>query len=239
MRALPLLRQPVMAAAPTRMRMSGNHRSRVTTRGYHAGRKPGNWGNIYPAEILTLGEMRALLDATGNGYAGARDRALYVTLWRTGLRISEALDLLPKDVDLERGRLVVLCGKNSKRRVVGLDEQTIAELERWMVKRTELGVGRQEPVFCVISHPTVGKRLYSSCVREQLRDCAARAGIEKRVHPHGLRHTFASELADEGVPINVISRLLGHSNSGTTARYIDHINPAAAIDVARARVWER
>ena len=237
MRRLPLLRRPLAAPAPDRVRLPGNHRSRVTMPGYHRGRKPANWGNRYPAEILTLDEMRRLLAATGGEYAGARDRALYVLLWRTGLRISEALDLMPKDVDLEAGRLVVLCGKNSKRRVVGLDQQTVAELERWIVKRAELGVGRQEHLFCVISKPTVGKRLYASCVREQLRDCAKRAGIDKRVHPHGLRHGYASELAAENVPINVISRLLGHSNSGTTARYIDHLSPNKAIEVAQARSW--
>lgn len=216
----------------------GNHRSFVTTPGHARGRKPGNWGKTYPSEPLTTMEMRLLLAACAGGYAGARDKALYTLLWRTGLRISEALDLLPKDVDLERGRLTVLHGKGNKRRVVGMDERTVAEVQKWMVKRAKLGVGRDQVVFCVIGKPTTGKRMYSACVREQLRDCAKRAGIERRVAPHQLRHTFASELAAENVPINVISRLLGHSNSGTTARYIDHLNPQAAIDVARARTWD-
>lgn len=209
----------------------------VTAPGYHKGRKPGNWGKTYPAEILSPSEMLQLLAATGGGYAGCRDRALYVTLYRTGLRIAEALALMPKDVDLEQGRATVLHGKNDKRRVVGLDQPAIDAIETWLPKRAELGVGRQNPVFCVIAKPTIGQHLYASCVREQLRDCARRAGIEKRVHPHGLRHSFASELASEGVPINVISRLLGHSNSATTARYIDHLNPEQAIEVARARTW--
>lgn len=215
--------------------IAGNHRSAVTTPGYHAGRKPGNWGKTYPSEPLTLMEMRQLLAACGGGMTGARDRALYTLLWRTGLRISEALDLMPKDLDLDRGRLTVLRGKGGKRRVVGMDERTVAEIQRWMDKRAKLGVDRDQVVFCVVGKPTTGKRMYSACVREQLRDAAKRAGIDRRVAPHQLRHTFASELAAENVPINVISRLLGHSNSGTTARYIDHLNPQAAIDVARAR----
>lgn len=229
-RPLPLLREGALEAMH---RVKRN----VTAKGYHKGRKPGNAGQTFPAEVLTREEVQRLLAATGGGYAGARDRALYTLLYRTGLRIAEALALLPKDIDLEHGRATVLHGKGNKRRVVGLDAATTAELERWLSKRAELGVGRQAPVFCVISKPTVGKPLYASCVREQMRDCARRAGIEKRVHPHGLRHTFAAELAKEGVRINVISKLLGHSNSAITAHYIDHISPEDALDVARAREW--
>lgn len=89
----------------------------VTAIGYHRGRKPGNFGRTYPAEILTAVEVRSLIAATGGGYAGSRDRALYTLLYRSGLRISEALALMPKDVDLEQGRATVLHGKNDKRRV--------------------------------------------------------------------------------------------------------------------------
>lgn len=216
---------------------SGNHRSRVTMAGYHTGRKPGNAGKTWPAEVLTTSEMARLLAACGGGATGDRDRALYTLLWRTGLRISESLALEPKDIDIEQGQLQVLHGKNDKRRVVGFDPRTGAELTKWLKRRATLGLDDTGPVFCVVARPTRGKSLYSACVREQLRDCAKRAGITKRVHPHGLRHTFAAELTEENVPLNVISRLLGHSNSATTARYIDHIHPAQALKFARARTW--
>ncbi|MFG0314666.1 MAG: tyrosine-type recombinase/integrase, partial [Phycisphaerales bacterium] len=74
-------------------------------------------------------------------------------------------------------------------------------------------------------------------VRRMLPRMARRAAIEKRVHAHGLRHTHAAQLASEGVPINVISRQLGHSNVGTTSRYIDHISPTQVIETMRARDW--
>ena len=67
---------------------------------------------------------------------------------------------------------------------------------------------------------------------------AKKAGIEKRVHPHGLRHTHAAELREEGVDIAIISRQLGHSSIATTARYLDHIAPQTVIDTVRAREWE-
>jgi hypothetical protein len=69
---------------------------------------------------------------------------------------------------------------------------------------------------------------------------AAKANIEKRVHAHGLRHTHASELAREGVPMNVIQAQLGHSNLGTTSRYLAHIAPAEVIPLGRfARLLKR
>ncbi len=65
-----------------------------------------------------------------------------------------------------------------------------------------------------------------------------KAGIEKRVHPHGLRHTGAAEMRSEGMGIGIISKQPGHSSIATTARYLDHISPAAVVDAVRNRQWE-
>ncbi len=64
-----------------------------------------------------------------------------------------------------------------------------------------------------------------------------RAGIEKRVHAHGFRHTHAAQLRAEGVDIAIISRQLGHASINTTARYLDHIAPQAVIEAMRGRAW--
>lgn len=197
--------------------------------GYRRGMKPANAGHSYPAEVLTVDEVHAILKAFGRGYAGARDRALTVLLWRTGLRISEALALYPKDVDLASHTVTVLHGKGDRRRTVGLDPDAAAYLERWLAKRSELGLTGRHPLFCVISKPTLGKQLYSSCYREALKDAAGRAGILKRVHPHGLRHTHAAHLAEHNVPVHLIKAQLGHSSLATTARYVDHLSPRQVV----------
>jgi site-specific recombinase XerD len=75
-------------------------------------------------------------------------------------------------------------------------------------------------------------------VRDMLKRKAARAGIEKRVHPHGLRHTHAAELVREGVPMNVIRDQLGHTSLATTDRYLRNVAPADVIGMGRARTWE-
>jgi integrase len=74
--------------------------------------------------------------------------------------------------------------------------------------------------------------------QDMLKRQRAKAGIEKRVHPHGLRHSCASELADEGWPVNLIQAQLGHESLATTSVYLAHIAPAALIAAGRRRTWK-
>lgn len=215
---------------------AARRRSYVTLPGYRAGMKPANYGKRYPAEVLSRDEVARLLAACSRrGSAGLRMRALIVLLYRSGLRISEALDLQVKDIDLEHGTIAVLHGKGDRSRVVGIDPQGQAVIERWLARRRELGL-RGGIVFCLITKgPRFGGRQHSSVVREALKSLAVKADIEKRVHPHGLRHTHAAEIAREGVPIHIIRKQLGHVDLGTTARYIDHLTPQDVIDAIRGR----
>lgn len=224
---------------PRSVLIDGRRRSVVTLPEYRLGMKPANFGRRYPAEVLTRREVEALLAACSRrGSAGIRNCALIALLYRTGLRISEALALLPKDVDLAAGTVQVLHGKGDRRRVVGLDPGAGAILELWLSRRRELRIGPTRPVFCVISAPSKGRALRAAYVREALKDLARKAGIEgKRVHPHGLRHTHAAELAREGVPLHIIRRQLGHADLRTTQRYIDHLEPLEVVRVMQARTW--
>ena len=197
-------------------------------------RAPANKGRRLPAELLSGEEVRALLRAcSSRAPTGIRNRALIAVLYRGGLRISEALALLPKDVDSSQGTLTVLHGKGDRRRTVGMDPAAFALLERWVDCRRQLGLSGRRPVFCTLA----GEPLDSSYVRRLLPRLAARAGVEKRVHPHGLRHAHAAELAAEGVPVNVVQQQLGHGSLATTDRYLRHIAPAERVAAMRAREW--
>jgi hypothetical protein len=147
-----------------------------------------------PAEVLSELEALALLRACSTrAPTGIRNRALIAVLWRCGLRISKALALEPRDVDLQAGTLRVRHGKGDKSRTLGLDEQTAALLARWLDRRQALAAGRS-PVFCTLN----GDPIDSSYIRRLLPRLAHKAGIDRRVHAHGLRHTHAAELAREG-----------------------------------------
>ena len=215
----------------------GYYRSPVTLPAYRLGREPPNKGRTFPPEVLTSEEVFGLLNACGRGPAGRRNRALITVGWRAGLRCAEALALYPKDVDLNTGRIQVLHGKGDKRRVVALDPAACAIVEIWMQERRKLGLNGSHPLFCVISEPTKGKPLHDAYVRELMTKLGHKAGIEKRVHFHGLRHTYAAYLMDQGVPIHFIRRMLGHSSIAITKRYADHINPAQVVEALRELEW--
>ena len=106
-------------------------------------------------------------------------------------------------------------------------------MQLWLDKRSLLGLNGRQPVFCTLK----GAPVKDSYIRALLPRLARKAGIEKRVHAHGLRHTHAFELAGEGVPLHVIQRQLGHSKLETTERYINHLNPAEVVEMAKRRVW--
>ncbi len=202
------------------------------------GQSPANKGKKYPAEPLTEGEVNALIKACSNrAPTGVRNRALIIVLYRGGLRIAEALLLKPKDVDVDvdTGAVRVLRGKGEKARTVAIDPASVAVVQRWLEVRSNLGIRNNHALFCTLA----GGSTSAPYVRQMLKRMALRAGIEKRVTPHNLRHTMAAQLAAEGVPINVIQRALGHSNAATTSRYLDHIAPQQVIDAMRARIWKQ
>src|SRR5436190_2428216 len=187
-----------------------------------------------PPEVLTREEVRALIGACSNrAPTGIRNRALIASMWRCGLRVGEALALEPRDVDLNAGTLRVRHGKGNRSRTVGLDGQAQALIARWLDRRQRLGVNGRRRLFCKLD----GGPLEQSYVRHLLRRLAAKAGIERRVHPHGLRHTYSAELAREGVPMNVLRDALGHSSLATTDRYLRDVAPVHVIETMRRREW--
>jgi integrase/recombinase XerD len=168
------------------------------------------------SDVLTPDEVQRLMKACSRrAPTGIRNAALIGTTWRCGLRIGETLALRPKDVDLDYGTLTVQHGKGDKRRVVGLDAGTIALISRWLEVRRRLPAGTYTPVYCNLR----GRKIDQSYVRHLLPRLARRAGIDKRVHPHALRHAFAVELEREGAPLSTIRDLLGHSSAAVTDRY--------------------
>ena len=155
---------------------------------------------------------------------GSRNGALLAVLYRGGLRINEALSLRSSDVDLARKTARILHGKGDKSRVAHIGAGAAELVARWQLERIRLGAAHG-PLFCTRD----GRPMSDRYVRLMMQRLAVKVGITKRVHPHGLRHAHACELAYAGTPVNVIQRQLGHSNVAVTSRYLDHI---AAADVA-------
>jgi site-specific recombinase XerD len=210
------------------------HRSPATVPGHRAGKPPAHAGHTLPPEVLTPDEVHRLLRApSSRAPTGIRNRALLAVLYRAGLRISEALALERRDINAKTGTLTVRHGKGDRHRQVGMDPEGFALLERWLDERRRRGLGRTSIVFCTLD----GHRVQPSYVRQLLPRLARKAGIEKRVHPHGLRHTCAAELAVEGVPVPLIQQQLGHASLHTTTLYQRHIAPVELVETMRRREW--
>jgi integrase len=156
-------------------------------------------------------------------------------LYRSGLRVREALALDVKDIDLDACAVRVLRGKGGRSRTVGIDRSGAAAVQEWLRLRRRLGAPARGPVFLSIRGGAVAGPMTTAYARVLLPRLGRQAGIAKRVHPHGLRHTLAVELREEGVDIAIISKQLGHRSVSTTARYLDHIAPLAVIEAMRSR----
>jgi len=184
-----------------------------------------------PIDILSPADIAVLIDAcSGRSASGLRDRALIATLYATGVRITEALSLLPWDVDLDARSVVIQNGKGDRRRTVGVLEDAVEPLARWLERRRELGIDDRRTVFCTITRasrgvaPTqFGRLLSREHVGRTLRRLARRAGILKRTHPHGFRHAHCALLRSRGLDVYAIKVQLGHEHLNTTDLYLHRL----------------
>lgn len=199
---------------------------------------PSNRGRKFPAEPLTRDEVLGLLAAASTRTStGIRMRAHIAVLFGAGLRLAESLDLEPRDIDTAAQTVRVREGKGRRARTVGIDLYSCALIERWLDRRAALGLGARHKLFATYSTGQHGRPLQARYVRAALGRLAARAGIGKRVHPHGLRHSLASDMADNGSSVWEIQRQLGHRSVATTDRYVHALRPTGLLDHMRQRRW--
>ena len=150
--------------------------------------------------------------------ARLRDRALIELLYGAGLRVGELVGLDVRDLDLLRGDVRVL-GKGGKERIVPLPEGAREALEDWLTERERPGL-LGEPLFVSLRPGPDGslRRLGARDVRRVLERRARSGGLLDHVHPHKLRHSYATHLLDMGADLREIQELLGHASLSTTQK---------------------
>lgn len=211
----------------------GYRRSPATMPEFRQGKPPGNKGRRYPPDMPTPSEMVLLLNGCTSRPSGRRLRALIVLLWRTGMRISEALQLEEHDLDRPTGAITIRRGKGGKARIVGMDEWAWDEIESWLEYRRTLPIG---PLFCIVDGPTTGTRAVgASSVRTSIRKLVVNAGIRRRIHPHAFRHCLAVELMRERISVYLIQRQLGHENLAITTKYLRSIPNSEVVEAIHSR----
>ena len=190
------------------------------TAGIPAPRQPKRLPNPLPvddcATLIESPDSGPRSERPGRG--GLRDRALVELLYGAGLRVGEAAALDVRDVDLHRGEVRVM-GKGGKERVVPLPAAARESLGEYLDSRRVPGI-LAEPLFPSL-RPRDGRarRLGQRDIRRILKARARGAGIADRVHPHRLRHSYATHLLDMGADLREIQELLGHASLSTTEKY--------------------
>ena len=187
-------------------------------------------------EVLTEEEQRKLLEVFNERYLSSqRNKTMIKLMLRTGLRLSEVINLRWDNLDLRTGRVKVVEGKGNKDRILWINNETLEKLRNWRQRQID-DIGSIEFVFTT----STGNKLKRRDIRTMIYRYAEKAGIqkeveknytdtdgkkldktyrEKKVKPHTLRHTFATDLLRETQNLRVVQKALGHSDISTTQIY--------------------
>lgn len=191
-------------------------------------------GAKLPPSVPGRDDVEAMLDACPDSWLGKRKRAMLVLLYRCGLRCDEVLHVEPADIRLRAPATVWVrkpknLGRGAPQRTVGLDARTVEILREWLEARGD----RPGPLFLTQR----GEPVHSSNVRRVLPLLARRGGLTGRVHPHGMRHAFATECYREGMGLIEIQQALGHKSVGTTQTYLQSIGATEVVAATGGRSW--
>jgi integrase/recombinase XerC len=185
---------------------------------------------------LSPEEASRLLDLEAHSVLDVRDKAMFELFYSSGLRLSELTDLAPSDVNFREGTVRVT-GKGSKTRIVPVGSRALEALRVWL--QTRSAIPRHDSAALFVNR--FGRRLSARSVQQRLRDCALKQGISTRVHPHVLRHSFASHVLQSSGDLRAVQEMLGHASISTTQVYthLDFQHLAKVYDAAHPRARSR
>lgn len=169
-------------------------------------------------DVLGREEIRAIIDTETN----LKYKAILATLYSSGLRLEECVNLNITDIDSSRMIIHVRQGKGGKDRITILSQRTLDILRRYWME--------YKPRTCLFEGNVKGKRIHRRTIEEIVAVAAYKTGIRRRIKTHTLRHSFATHLHEDGVSIQVIGRLLGHERLETTSIYT-HVSTAMLSSV--------
>ncbi len=187
-------------------------------------------------DALDVDRIGALLDMLPKNVLDIRDRAMFELMYSSGLRLAETVSLDVGDVDLNDG-LVQVTGKGAKQRVIPVGSVARKWLRSWLGERSALARGHETALF--VSRR--GTRLTARAVQARLDRWARIQGLGRPVHPHMLRHSFASHMLESSGDLRAVQELLGHADISTTQVYthLDFQHLAEVYDRAHPRARRR
>ena len=183
-------------------------------------------------DTQNVDDIARLLSARAGDILELRDLAILELMYSSGLRLGELVALDWDDMDLEE-RVVRVTGKGAKTRIVPIGARAIAALQAWRQQRDQLADAAEAAVFT----GRHGRRLGARAIQQRLRRWARQHGLPGDLHPHTLRHSFASHLLESSGDLRAVQELLGHADISTTQIYthLDFQHLARVYDQAHPR----
>lgn len=183
-------------------------------------------------KTLTVDQATQLADIPGDDFLAVRDRAVIELIYSSGLRVAELVALTVRDIDLAQGTVRVVSGKGKKARQVPIGRHACAALTRWLALRAQFNSG-----LPALFLNRAGRGLGVRSVQQRMRYWGQRQGLTVPVHPHVLRHSFATHLLESSRDLRAVQELLGHADISTTQIYthLDFQHLAAVYDRAHPR----
>jgi integrase/recombinase XerD len=180
---------------------------------------PKLWKHI--PDVLSVSEIEKIIFQPNlRNNQGIRDRAILETLYATGMRVSEAVNLKLDGINLDVGFLRCI-GKGNKERIIPLGKKAIEAIKRYLDAARPRLLNTKESEFLFISR--LGKKISRQSLWKMIKKYAKEARIKKPIKPHTLRHSFATHLLERGADLRSVQEMLGHSSISTTQIYT-HIN---------------
>lgn len=200
-----------------------------------AGLRAPKAGRSLPS-VLSPEEAGALVSVEAQGDAGLANRALFELAYSSGLRVSELVGLDIPSVDTRAGEARVT-GKGSKTRIVPVGKAALEALAAWLPVRDQLAKPGEAALFVGLR----GRRLSARDVQRRLKRQALAAGLTRDVHPHMLRHSFASHVLQSSGDLRAVQEMLGHASIASTQVYthLDFQHLARVYDAAHPRAKRR
>ena len=180
---------------------------------------------------IDVDDVNRLLDIDLNDPLAVRDRAMLEVMYGAGLRLSELVNFDLKHLDLESGEVWVM-GKGSKERRLPIGRNAVAWIEHWLDLRGLFGTD-DDALFL----SKLGKRISARNVQKRFAEWGIKQGLNSHVHPHKLRHSFATHMLESSGDLRGVQELLGHANLSTTQIYthLDFQHLASVYDAAHPR----
>ena len=188
-------------------------------------------------KTLDVDQVNGLLEAGTNSALEIRDLAMFELFYSSGLRLSELASLNLTDLDLPDNSLIVRSGKGGKSRVLPIGSKAVTAINNWLQQRLKSAAVSESALFV----STRGTRLGQRSIELRLEQWCKKKGIVEPIHPHMLRHSFASHLLESSQDLRAVQELLGHSNISTTQIYthLDFQHLAEVYDKAHPRAKKK